>query len=60
MRSVQIVREQVDGNAATVSLRLHLVDGSTNDQQETLVKESGEWKIDDDPGATDAIEAAGN
>lgn len=46
MRGVQIVREQVDGNAATVSLRLHLVDGSTKDQQETLVKENGEWKVD--------------
>ena len=46
MRGVQIVREQVDGDAATVSLRLHLVDGSTKDQQETLVQENGEWKID--------------
>jgi hypothetical protein len=45
MRGVQIVREQVDGPEATVSLRLHLVDGSTKDQQEMLVKENGEWKI---------------
>lgn len=41
----EILQEQIQGETATVTHKVQFKDGSIKDGKETLIKESGEWKV---------------
>lgn len=45
IQRIEILKEEVRGEVAKVSFRLHFQDGSTEDHTAHLVKENGVWKI---------------
>ena len=47
LTGVEIVRQSVVGNAAMVDVKLSLEYGGTRERSYGLIREDGEWKIDD-------------
>ncbi len=42
---IEILKEEIRGEGAKVSIRIHFKDGQTKNDNEPLIKQSGEWKI---------------
>jgi Domain of unknown function (DUF4878) len=42
---IDILKEEVRGDHAKVFFRVHFKNGETKDEDETMIKEKGEWKI---------------
>lgn len=42
---IEILREEIRGEGATVYFRIHFKDGTTKNDDEPLIKENGVWKI---------------
>jgi uncharacterized protein (DUF2252 family) len=42
---VEILKEEIRGEGASVSYRIYYKDGQTRDDNATLIKEKGEWKL---------------
>ncbi len=45
IHEIEILKEEVRGEGATVYFRIHFKDGKTKDDDEPLIKEGGQWKI---------------
>jgi hypothetical protein len=45
IQMIEILKEEVRGEGATVYFRIHFKDGKTEDGNEPLIKEDGQWKI---------------
>jgi len=45
MTKLEIVSEEVRGEGATVKVRVHFKDGGVEDQDVSLVKKDGKWKV---------------
>jgi len=45
IQRIEILKEEVRGEGATVHFRIHFKDGKTKDDDEPLIKEGGQWKI---------------
>jgi len=45
IQKIEILKEEVRGEGATVHFRIHFKDGKTKDDDEPLIKENGQWKI---------------
>lgn len=45
MSSIEILSEDVQGEVATVRVRMEFGDGSSNETTENLVLEDGQWKL---------------
>ncbi len=43
---LEVTSETIDGDRATVMLRMRYVDGTIRDNPEVLVRENGRWKVD--------------
>jgi hypothetical protein len=42
---VEILKEEIRGEEAKVHYRIHYKDGQTKDDDASLIKEKGEWKL---------------
>ena len=42
---IEIIQEDVQGEKATIALRLYFNDGYISDEHECLIKEDGQWKM---------------
>jgi hypothetical protein len=42
---IEIDRQDVEGERATIAILIHFKDGSSSNQHESLVKEGGQWKL---------------
>lgn len=42
---VEILREEIHGEGATVYYKVYTKDGKTEDADASLIKENGEWRI---------------
>jgi len=45
MDRIEILKEEIRGEGATVYFRIHFKDGATKNEDEPLIKENGQWKI---------------
>ena len=45
IQKIEILKEEVGGEEATVYIKLYFKDGSTKEDCEPLIKENGVWKI---------------
>lgn len=45
IQRIEVLREEVRGEGATVYFLIHFEDGSTEEDEESLIKEKGVWKI---------------
>jgi hypothetical protein len=45
LSSVEVIKEDVRGEGASVSYRKHFKDGSVTNANETLIKENGKWVL---------------
>ncbi len=45
MTKLEIISEEVRGEGATVKARVHFKDGGVQDQEVSLVKQDGKWKV---------------
>ncbi len=42
---IEIIREDVKGDKATIAIRIHFNDRSISERQESLINEGGQWKM---------------
>jgi hypothetical protein len=45
IEKIEITKEEIRGEGATVYFKVYFKDGSSKDTKEPLVKETGQWKI---------------
>ena len=45
IETIEIIRGDVQGERATVAIRIHFKGGDISDAHEPLIKESGQWKM---------------
>jgi hypothetical protein len=45
IETIEIIREDVKGDKATIAIRIHFNDRSISDQHESIIKEGGQWKM---------------
>jgi hypothetical protein len=45
MTKIEIVSTEVRGEGATVKVRVHFKDGGVEDQEHSVVKQDGAWKV---------------
>ncbi len=46
IREIEVLSEEIRGEGATVRFKIHYKDGSTKNEDEPLVQEDGQWKLD--------------
>lgn len=46
IREIEVLSEEVRGEGATVRFKIHYEDGRTKNEDEPLVQEDGQWKLD--------------
>ena len=45
IKEIEILKEEVRGEGATVNFKIHFKDGKTEDGTQHLIKENGQWKF---------------
>jgi len=45
IETIEIIRGNVQGEKATIAIRIHCKDGNIYDEHEPLIKEGGQWKM---------------
>ena len=52
LSDLKITSQKIDGNKAILELTGKLADGRSSSGKATMVKEGGDWKLDEDAWAT--------